>query len=128
MINSSLSGLRVAQTVLSVSSDNIANFKSTGTYKNGEVTSQPYQAMRVQQTTLADGSVQAVVMPVDPALLKQYEPESQAANAEGYVSYPNVNLETEAVTQLEARHAFKANIEMLERGQQVMAELLDILG
>jgi flagellar basal-body rod protein FlgC len=47
-------------------------------------------------------------------LPQRFEPGHPDANAEGYVSYPNVDLAVEYVNALEASRAYEANVSMME--------------
>lgn len=57
-----------------------------------------------------------------------YEPGHPDANAEGYVSYPNINLVTEFVNALEASRAYEANVVSFTTTQKVGEMALRILG
>ena len=60
-------------------------------------------------------------------LRRVYDPGHEDADADGYVSYPNINLVTEFVNALEASRAYEANVAAIEITKQ-MAELsLEIL-
>lgn len=58
---------------------------------------------------------------------KVLEPGSKHADAEGYVKYPNVNLETEFVNMLEASRAYEANITMMETTKSMINASLRLL-
>jgi len=47
-------------------------------------------------------------------LPKRFEPGHPDADAQGYVSYPNVDLSIEYVNALEASRAYEANVSMME--------------
>lgn len=58
---------------------------------------------------------------------KVLEPGSRHADADGYVKYPNVNLETEFVNMLEASRAYEANITMMETTKSMISASLRLL-
>lgn len=58
---------------------------------------------------------------------KQFEPGSPAADANGWVSYPNVNLSTEYVNALETTRAYEANITAVETTKSMMNSTLHLL-
>jgi flagellar basal-body rod protein FlgC len=58
---------------------------------------------------------------------KAFEPGSPDADADGYVSYPNVNLETEFVNMLEATRAYEANVTMMETTKAMINASLRLL-
>lgn len=55
------------------------------------------------------------------------EPGSKHADAEGYVLYPNVNLEAEFVNMLEATRAYEANVTMMETTKAMLNASLRML-
>ena len=58
---------------------------------------------------------------------KQFEPGNAAADADGWVSYPNVNLSTEYVNALETTRAYEANITAVETTKSMMTSTLHLL-
>jgi flagellar basal-body rod protein FlgC len=58
---------------------------------------------------------------------KVFEPGSKHADVEGYVKYPNVNLETEFVNMLEASRAYEANVTMMETTKAMINASLRLL-
>src|SRR4051812_44292349 len=58
---------------------------------------------------------------------KKNEPGSPAADANGWVSYPNVNLSTEYVNALETTRAYEANITAVETTKSMMNSTLHLL-
>lgn len=128
-INTSLSGIMAAQTQMAVSANNIANARSTlsSDSRTGQIIEKPYQALQVQQISLAEGGVRAVVLPAKPATLPVFDPSSLQANEEGIVEMPNVSPETEAINQVTARAAFEANIKALQKQMEMQDSLLNIV-
>jgi flagellar basal-body rod protein FlgC len=58
---------------------------------------------------------------------KVLEPGSKFADGEGYVKYPNVNLETEFVNMLDASRAYEANVTMMETTKSMINASLRLL-
>jgi flagellar basal-body rod protein FlgC len=58
---------------------------------------------------------------------KRYEPGHQDADAQGYVSYPNIDLATEYVNMLEASRAYEANATMMEVTKAMMNSSLRLI-
>jgi flagellar basal-body rod protein FlgC len=56
-----------------------------------------------------------------------FEPGHKDADADGYVKYPNVNLETEFVNMLDASRAYEANITMMETTKSMISASLRLL-
>lgn len=61
------------------------------------------------------------------AFRKVFEPGSKFADDEGFVKYPNVNLETEFVNMLDASRAYEANVTMLETTKAMINASLRLL-
>jgi flagellar basal-body rod protein FlgC len=77
---------------------------------------------------LPAGGTFATVVPVDPRLVRRYAPNSPGANAAGIVASPNVDLAGEAVNQLAATQAYKANLHVLKVAQDLQEESVAMLG
>jgi len=58
---------------------------------------------------------------------KVYDPSHGDADADGYVSYPNINMVTEFVNALEASRAYEANVAAIEITKQMTELGLKIL-
>ena len=59
-------------------------------------------------------------------LTPRYEPNHPAANAEGYVYYPNVNVVEEMADMISASRAFQTNAEMMNTAKQMMQKVLTL--
>ena len=59
--------------------------------------------------------------------VRRHEPGHPAADADGYVSYPNVDLSEEFVNALSATRAYEANIAAIEMTKAMAASALRIL-
>ena len=53
--------------------------------------------------------VSSVTEDYDTDFVKEYDPSNPDADADGYVSYPNVNTVTEMTNLIDATRAFEAN-------------------
>ncbi len=126
-INSALSGLSAAARRLHVSANNIANIHSTKTVVDGNTVNAPYVPKRVDQVSQAGGGVTTVVKDINPASTKLFDPDDPDADTEGFVAYPNVNLETEIVNQKIASYDYKANLKTIKVQDELEQSLLDIL-
>ncbi|MDH4554426.1 flagellar basal body rod protein FlgC [Pseudomonas sp. BN417] len=60
------------------------------------------------------------------ALTPRYEPSHPAANAEGYVYYPNVNVVEEMADMISASRSFQTNVEMMNTAKQMMQKVLTL--
>lgn len=64
----------------------------------------------------------------DPAPPRQeYDPTNPAANAQGYVTYPNVDVVQEQVDLEAASRAYEANVTVMDTGKQMAQTSLDLL-
>ena len=59
-------------------------------------------------------------------LQMRYEPDHPAANDQGYVFYPNVNVVEEMADMISARRAFQTNVEMMNTAKQMMQRVLTL--
>lgn len=125
-VNIALSGLKSASQRLEISAKNVANAQSTHTIVNGQRTDQPYTPQQPSQTTLATGGVITAARDVNPATVKQFNPQSDNADADGVAEIPNVDLEQEAVNQVIAAYDYKANLKALKTQLDLEKSLLDI--
>ena len=84
-----------------------------------------------QAERTADGGagvrVSSIQQDMSP-FMEKYEPWNvQAADARGYVKYPNVDLSTEYVNALETTRAYEANVTAIETTKSMMAATLRVL-
>jgi flagellar basal-body rod protein FlgC len=94
---------------------------------------QPYRAKQVvfKATPVSEDSqgigvrVTQVVESAAP-LRMTYDPTSPAANAEGYVAMPNVNVVEEMVNMISASRAYQNNAEVMNTAKSLMLKTLAI--
>ncbi len=125
-INAALTGLVAAQTKINGSAANTVNSRSTFAEANGNPVNKPYEPVRVEQKSLADGGVQSVVLPVDPPAIERYDPASNIADENGIVRYPNVSEDEEAITRIVAQTAYESSLEVIQTEQETQDALLDV--
>jgi flagellar basal-body rod protein FlgC len=92
---------------------------------------QPYRAKQVvfKATPVEGGGIGVrVTQVVDSAapLRMQYDPANPAANEQGYVSLPNVNVVEEMVNMISASRAYQTNAEVMNTAKTLMAKTLAI--
>ncbi|MCW3040887.1 MAG: flgC [Solirubrobacterales bacterium] len=117
------SALATERLRMDVTAENLANAQ-TPNYRRKEVVVQEAfdaqlgKAMGVQAT----GVVQ------DPAPNKQiYDPGNPDANAQGYVSMPDITSVTEMVDLISSSRAYEANVTAMQTTKQMFAKTLEIL-
>lgn len=92
---------------------------------------QPYRAKQVvfQAMPVEGGGIGVRVnQVVDSAapLRLVYEPTNPAANAEGYVSMPNVNVVEEMVNMISASRSYQTNAEVMSTAKGLLTKTLAI--
>lgn len=112
---------------LEVSAANVANQQSRGVRPGAAARPGDYVPHVVALSSIAGGGVQARVLPVTAPSFLTAEPGAPGADSEGMVARPNVSLEREVVTQIEALHAFKASLKVIETENERLGALLDLM-
>jgi flagellar basal-body rod protein FlgC len=123
----STSALVAQRQRLNTIAGNIANLHTT---RDADGNAGPFQRRLVTFTTDAaqarDGHVGGVQYQVEvdhnTPPRRVFEPGHPDADADGYVSYPNIDLITEFVNALEAGRAYEANVAAVEMTKE-MAQL-----
>lgn len=129
-IDISTSGLIAQRTRLDTISNNIAN-ASTVIDEYGRAN--PYRRKFTIFATgdpggAGDAGVHVAGVYEDPsAFARRLEPGHPAADADGYVAYPNVDVTEEFVNALGATRAYEANIAAIEMTKAMAASTLRIL-
>jgi len=95
-------------------------------------TGQPYRARQVvfstaQVSPQGASGVRVADVIDDPSPMKQvYEPKHPLANAEGYVTMPNVNVVEEMVNMISASRSYQTNVEMMNTAKTLLLKTLTI--
>jgi flagellar basal-body rod protein FlgC len=131
--NSSLriaaTGLQAQTARMRVIAENIANADSAASTPDGE----PYRRRIPTFQTVLDREVGGRVVEVGRMAYdmsdfsSRYEPGHPAADATGYVQYPNVNTLIETVDMREAQRSYEANLNVVTVTRQMLGRTLDIL-
>ncbi|MEZ0238465.1 MAG: flagellar basal body rod protein FlgC [Methylophilaceae bacterium] len=115
---------------LNVVASNMANADSV-TGADG----QPYRAKQVifqaqaVNNAMPKGVSGVAVTKVidDPAPMKLvYDPQNPFANAEGYVTMPNVNVVEEMTNMISASRSYQANVEMMNTAKTMIQRTLTL--
>lgn len=112
---------------LNAVASNLANADSTVTS-----TGTPYRAKQVVfETTPAEApAVQGVrvaqVIEDASPLKRVFDPKHPAADAEGYLTMPNVNVVDEMVNMISASRSFQTSIELMNTAKQLALKTLSI--
>lgn len=92
---------------------------------------QPYRAKQVVFRAMAvegGGVGVRATQVVDSAapLRTMYDPANPAANEQGYVAMPNVNVVDEMVNMISASRSYQNNVEVMNAAKSLMAKTLAI--
>ena len=93
---------------------------------------QPYRAKQVvfAATPMAGPAAQGVrvtqVVESAAPMRLVYDPKSPAANAEGYVTMPNVNVVEEMTNMISASRAYQTNADVMATAKTLMEKTLAI--
>lgn len=112
---------------LNTTASNLANADSVTSS-----TGQPYRAKQVVFSSAPVGQDAAVGVQVtgvieDSSPLRQvHDPKNPAADANGYVSLPNVNVVEEMVNMISASRSYQTNAEMMNTAKTLLTRTLTI--
>ncbi|MCB4812330.1 flagellar basal body rod protein FlgC [Methylovorus menthalis] len=127
VFNISGSAMSAQSQRLNAVASNLANADSA-TSANG----QPYKAKQVVFSATPSNSpavsgvkVQQVIEDPSPPKV-MYDPKHPAANAQGYVTMPNVNVTEEMVNMISASRAYQNNVETMNAAKSMLLKTLTI--
>lgn len=144
VLDISASALLAERQRAEVVTSNLANAESAGAnpgqvYRRKEVVfgSQPLafsNALDNAEASAAPGmgtagegvAVEAVVTDQSP-LIRRYDPGSANANAQGYVTYPNINPAQEITDLMEAVRSYQLNISAAQATKGMIQQTLTLL-
>lgn len=123
------SGLEAESLRLRIVAENIANANSTGASPGAD----PYQRKTVTFDSELDrlsGASRVAIRGtgVDPAPFRvEHDPGNPAADADGNVKLPNVNVLIEMADMREANRAYEANLQMVKQARVMTTMTIDLL-
>ena len=133
----SASGLTAERLRMDVTAENLANAQTTRgadgqPYRRKEVILQEKPGSFGDTLSAAmsgTGGVQVAGVVQDTAtpLKRVYDPGHPDADAQGYVSMPNVDTVTEMVDLISAQRAYEANVTAMQAAKQMFSRTLDLL-
>jgi len=135
----SASGMSAERLRIDVTAENLANADTTRgadgkPYQRKEVILQEAAGTSTFAGALAGaqaqvgGGVQATGIVGDPSPPRRvYDPGHPDADAQGYVTLPNVNPVTEMVDLITASRGYEANVQALNAAKQMFTRTLDLL-
>jgi flagellar basal-body rod protein FlgC len=122
-------GMDAQSTRLRVIAENLANQDTTGStpgadaYRRRVVTFESRLDSSVGVETVRVGKI----APDKSPFPQRFDPSNPAANAEGYVSTPNVNSFIEVMDMREAQRSYTANLNVLETTRSMLSRTLELL-
>jgi flagellar basal-body rod protein FlgC len=125
----SASGLEAQSSRLRVVSENLANARSTGDVPGAD----PYRRKTVsfaQELDRAAGveTVEIKKIGVDKSDFRtEYDPGNPAADVNGVVKYPNVNILVEMADMREANRSYEANLQSIRQARDLINSTIDLL-
>lgn len=125
----SSSGLEAQTARMKVVAENIANAETTPA-SSGET---PYQRQVVAFADVFDKSLGAYKVKVKGVkkdtspFLRKYDPSHPAADAQGYVSMPNVHTILESMDMREAQRSYEANLNVIDAARSMLLKTVDLL-
>jgi flagellar basal-body rod protein FlgC len=135
-MNDFLSSLKIAATGLHaqtarmrIIAENLANADSAGKTPGED----PYRRKIPTFKAVMDKEAGGETVKIGRIALDQsdfaqrYEPGHPAADANGYVKYPNVNSLIEAMDMRQAQRSYEANLNVVTVTRQMLGATLDVL-
>ena len=125
----SASGLEAQSSRLRVVSENLANARSTGDTPGAD----PYRRKTVsfaQELDRAAGvnTVEIKKIGTDKSDFRtEFDPGNPAADPNGVVKYPNVNILVEMADMREANRSYEANLQSIRQARDLINSTIDLL-
>lgn len=123
------SGLEAQSNRMRVVSENLANQQSTGKTPG----SNPYTRKTISFDTQMDEMLGVNLVKVDrigvdkTAYPVDFSPGHPAADANGYVKKPNVNMLVELADMREANRSYEANLQVIKQARELISMTIDML-
>ncbi|MBL0370675.1 flagellar basal body rod protein FlgC [Rhizobium sp. KVB221] len=125
----SASGLSTQSARLRVVSENLANARSTADTPGAD----PYQRKTISFSDTIDRSsgvatVEIKRIGVDRTPFQtEFDPGNPAADGNGVVKYPNVNILVEMADMREANRSYEANLQSIRQTRDLITSTIDLL-
>jgi flagellar basal-body rod protein FlgC len=123
------SGLSANSARMRISSENIANARSTGATSGAD----PYQRKTITfEDALDEASdtdlVRVASVGTDQSPFQtELDPGNPAADEQGFVKLPNVNLVLEMADMREANRAYESNLQVVKQSRDLLSMTIDLL-
>jgi flagellar basal-body rod protein FlgC len=123
------SGLDAQSTRMRVIAENLANLHTTSKVPGGD----PYARKTVSFANVLDRAEDASMVKVDSIGVDrapfdvEFNPGHPAADANGYVKLPNVNMAVEMADMRETNRSYDANLQIIKRTRELLSMTIDLL-
>jgi flagellar basal-body rod protein FlgC len=127
--DTAFSGLFAQSLRMKVVAQNMANSDSTGSFPGADA----YRRRTVNFSTVMNGIgdgnmlVQADTGFDMSEFTKELRPSDKAADAKGFVKFPNVNMIVEMTDMRQALRSYEANLQMIRQTRDMSNALVDLL-
>lgn len=122
-------GMKVQSARLRVTAENLANAEVTAEAAGGD----PFRRKTITFGNERDAASGLDLVDIErqgvdrSAFPMRYQPGHPAADAAGYVKYPNVNPLIELTDMREAQRSYEANLNALQLAKSMIGRTLDLL-
>ena len=123
------SGLRAQSLRMRVVAENLANAQSTGATPGSD----PYRRKTATFQSELDRATGVSLVGISrigrdgSAFAVEYDPGHPAANNDGYVKLPNVNMIIEMADMREATRSYEANLQIIRQTREMLSMTIDLL-
>ena len=123
------SGMSAQSERLRIVSENLANAQSTGDTPGAD----PYRRKTVTfaaEVDRASGSAMVDVTSISRDLGEfpvEFQPGHEAADDNGYVKMPNVNVLVEMADMREANRGYEANLQVIKQARDLISMTIDLM-
>jgi flagellar basal-body rod protein FlgC len=123
------SGLEAQSKRLRVISENLANAQSTGKTPGAEPYTRKVISFEAELDEASGGNLVKVagIDPYHSPYRIEHNPGHPAADANGYVKLPNVDVLVEVADMREANRSYEANLQMIKQARDMIAMTVDML-
>ncbi|MBB2203564.1 flagellar basal body rod protein FlgC [Gluconacetobacter takamatsuzukensis] len=128
-IDVSAAGMRAQAKRLQVAAENIANAETTGSTPGSD----PYRRKTItfkEALNRTSGVSSVVIKGVgqdQSPFETRYDPSHPAANAQGQVKMPNVNMTVEIMDTHEAQHSYEANLNTMQLTRSMLTRTINLM-
>jgi flagellar basal-body rod protein FlgC len=123
------SGLEAQSTRIRIVSENLANARSTGDTPGAD----PFRRKTVSFAAELDRATGAALVEVsrlgedETDFSTEFDPGNPAANEQGVVKLPNVNVLIEMADMREANRSYEANLQSIKQSRDLIGATIDLL-